>query len=128
MDANYAVGIIVQTPNGIPLVSDPKKPAPHYWKFPGGRAEIDETPEATAQRELREETGIQLELAQLEVVHSEDRESHTFFLFNTRLDTAPSLLDQGSEQESVKYFSREEILSMPDFFPPHLALAQKFLS
>jgi ADP-ribose pyrophosphatase YjhB (NUDIX family) len=125
---NYAVSVIVETPDGIPLVSDPKKPIPRYWKFPGGRGETGETPAETAARELKEETGIEIEAEDLTLLHSEERADHNFFLFHAKLASPVSLLGMGSEGENVRFFKNAEIDSMLDFFPNHRALALKFLS
>jgi 8-oxo-dGTP diphosphatase len=125
---NYAVSVIVETPDGIPLVSDPKKPIPRYWKFPGGRGEAHETPAETASRELMEETGVQIEPKDLTLLHSEERSDHNFFLFHIRLNSPVSLLQIGSEGENIRFFKHEDLKNMPDFFPNHRALAEKFLT
>ncbi len=36
-----AVAVLIITPEGIPLIRDPKKPAPVFWKVPGGRGHED---------------------------------------------------------------------------------------
>ncbi len=123
---NYAVAVIVETPIGIPLIRDPQKPKPHFWKFPGGRNEPGETPLKTAVRELQEETGIDLPPAQLKLVHQEVRaendRKHSLFIFRARIDKEIKIREQGLHGESVKLFGWEEIKSLPDFFPNHRLL------
>lgn len=115
----YAVAILVTSPQGVPLVRDAMKPPPLYWKLPGGRSEQGESALQTALRELREEVGIGLEEKNLWVSHQEQRENHTFVLFQTKLSSLPNLKIQGEENEEVKVFTLKQIATMTDFFPPH---------
>ena len=60
-DVPHGVGIIV-IKNGKLAVSKrlQAKKMTGYWQFPGGSIEPRETPEQAAQRELKEETGLDL--------------------------------------------------------------------
>lgn len=56
---NAAVGILQKQNGDVLLAERPVgKPWPGYWEFPGGKIEIDETPEAALIRELQEELGV----------------------------------------------------------------------
>lgn len=58
-----------------------RSPSPRTWSVWGGRAELDETPDQTARREVFEETGLRIE-GDLEHIHHQD----TFgFLYDTFL-------------------------------------------
>jgi 8-oxo-dGTP diphosphatase len=128
---NYAVAIILETAQGIPLVMDPQKPVPRYWKFPGGRSEAGETPAATAVRELREEIGVSVQPEDLKVLREETRQGaggeHKFFLFYGRA-SARGISNRGAGGEMVKLFPSDTIQNMPDFFPNHRALWDAFLA
>ena len=58
-----AVGII-QHKNGLVLLAERPagKPWAGYWEFPGGKVEVNETPEQALKRELQEELGIKVTL------------------------------------------------------------------
>ncbi len=104
----------------IPLVCDRAKPKPHYWKYPGGKGEGDETPEATAIREVEEETGIVLTKDALQELFRENRGTHTFVLFEAQARLPqPGLKQRGNEGENVALFVPGEMLTMMDFFPSH---------
>ena len=58
-----AVGVI-QDKNGLVLLAERPagKPWAGYWEFPGGKVEVNETPELALKRELQEELGITVTL------------------------------------------------------------------
>ncbi|MDP2598933.1 MAG: NUDIX domain-containing protein [Candidatus Liptonbacteria bacterium] len=124
---SYAVAVLIITPQGIPLIRDPKKPAPVFWKAPGGRSNMSETAEAAAVREVKEEIGVGLAEKDLIVVYAEDRGSHALELFTAKLKSLPELKSRGDEGEEIKLFSTKEILAMPDFFPNHRKAFEKIL-
>ena len=131
----HAVSVIVITPDGIPLIQDIYKPKPHFWKFPGGRQEGSETPEVTAQRELAEEVGIELDLEQLELLYQETRPGrdgggHDFFLFRAVLPETPPMKTRGNEDEHVELISKNALRALIEndsFFPNHRQFAEKFI-
>ena len=52
------VGAVVLRPDSVLLVRRGRAPALGEWSLPGGAQELGETVEATARRELLEETGL----------------------------------------------------------------------
>lgn len=126
MDSLHAVAVLIITPEGTPLIRDPKKPVPRYWKLPGGRSEGEETPEECAVREIWQETGLKIKQDDLQVLDQQDRHSHTLTLFRIDLPSLKGLKKQGDEQEEIKVFSSlMEIGKMDDFFPNHRSVVQR---
>lgn len=124
----YAVAVLIITPQGIPLIRDSKKPAPIFWKAPGGRSAANESAKAAAVREVKEEIGLTLAEKDLSVVYEENRDSHTLVLFSVKLKSLPNLKARGDEGEEIKLFSPKQILAMPDFFPNHRRVFEKILA
>ena len=118
-----AAALIIGPGDKVPLVKDPKKPLPHYWKLPGGKGELGETPEETALREAFGEVGLRVQ--NLKPLLMENRTNHKFYLFAGNVESFDDLLKVGDEGEDVKLFDLAELESMPDFFPPHLAMLRK---
>jgi 8-oxo-dGTP pyrophosphatase MutT (NUDIX family) len=129
MPNDSVVAVLIVTPWGIPVVRDPKKPKPVFWKLPGGKGKATEKPEAVALRELKEETGVRVPMSELRLVASQDRGSHTFFVFDAHV-SAEVLLDikqKGDEGEEIEVLEPDDLLSRKDFFPPHLGFVKKIL-
>lgn len=122
--------VLIVTPDGIPLVRDPSKPDPLFWKLPGGHGKAGEDARACAVREVREETGIDLSNAAMETVAEIDRGNHILSVFYADLPDLPSdfIHKQGEEGEEVCLFTPREIFGMRDFMSSHLVLIAGTLS
>lgn len=113
---NKAIGVLPVEPDGrVWLVGQYRYPLHQYsWEIPEGGGPIDEAPEATAHRELREETGLiagRLEhLADVHLSNSvSDELAHIYRA--TDLRPGPSA-PEGSEKLHVHAFAWEEAWSM----------------
>jgi len=124
---SFAVLILVQSCRGeVPLVRDFRKPKPHFFKLPGGKGEIGETPKQTAWRELREETGIEEDMDLFKILKTENRGDHDLYLFGLDLEGLPELAETGTEGEEVIISSLNEIRKMGgDFFLAHFQLLRE---
>lgn len=126
MDSKHAVAVLIRSAEGTPLVRDPKKPEPRYWKLPGGRSEGNESPEACAVREIDEELGLKLNEDDLELLDQQDRGSHTVTFFRAHVPSLDTLKTEGNEQEEIRVVqSLIEIGKMDDLFPNHKHVVQR---
>jgi 8-oxo-dGTP diphosphatase len=127
MNPSHAVAVLISAPEGVPLIRDPKKPAPRYWKLPGGRSQGAETPEECAVREIDEELGLEIEIDDLHMLEQQDRGNHTLTFFKIELASLHGIKKIGDEDEEIKVFSKEEALKLPDLFPNHAAIVARIL-
>ena len=119
-----AVAVFVESPEGIPLVKDPKKPNP-WWKFAGGRSEAGEEAPEAACREIYEELGFQLKQKDLKLLCEEKRENHNFKLYKANLESLQGMREKGIDNEEIKVFSLDQIKHMSDFMPNHKRILQQ---
>jgi ADP-ribose pyrophosphatase YjhB (NUDIX family) len=126
MESQHAAAVLIVSPEGIPLIRDPKKPIPRYWKLPGGRSEGNESPEECAIREVDQEVGLKIDIDDLKVLDQEERFNHTLTIFRADLPSLKGLKKIGDEQEEIKVFKDlKEVGMLPDLFPNHKRVVQK---
>lgn len=117
-EKDHAAAVLIVTPQGIPLVQDPKK-SRRLWKLPGGRSRPGELPTAVAVREIREEIGVELEPTQLKVLAHRDKGTHWHTIFMVELPSLPPLKQFGDEGEEIRVFMPEELRTANDILPSH---------
>ena len=90
------------------------------WGFPGGAIEIGETPEQAAIRELKEETGLDVEVQSLLGVYTDSDmrypngdQAHSICIVYCLKAIAGSLRCDQDETIDLKYFALDEL---PDMF------------
>ena len=115
---NHAVAIVaVDAQDRVALVGQWRYTIDGYsWELPEGGVPPDEAPLAGAQRELREETGLQAahwrEVARIAVSNSVTDELGTIFLA-TELQQGNAAPD-GTEQLRVRWVAFDDALAMID--------------
>jgi ADP-ribose pyrophosphatase YjhB (NUDIX family) len=59
------VGVVVWRGDEVLLIERGKSPVSGNWSLPGGKQELGETVRETAHREIKEETGVDIEIVDL---------------------------------------------------------------
>lgn len=94
------------------LVQRKNEPEKGKWAFPGGFMNIDETTEQAAKRELKEETGLEVdEVMQVGVFDSVDRDPRERVVsvaYLTALDHLPAI-NAGDDASLAKWFRIDEM-------------------
>lgn len=114
-----AVFAIITAPDGkILLLSDNNKPAPHYWKLPGGKVNQmkDKSPEDTLLREIKEETNLSFYPFSLQKIHEVEKNKnsapHKVVFFRVSENVKENKIVKGKEIEKINFFSSSQIEKM----------------
>lgn len=109
------VGVVVWRGPEVLLIQRGKPPRRGSWSLPGGMQELGETVRETAAREVREETGVEIEIAHLvDVVDTITRdEDGTVVLQYT-------LVDFGAEWQSGEAVAGDDAMGAAWFLPDDL--------
>ena len=112
----HAGGLVYRTLNGqVHYLLVQAKPNPDHWVIPKGHIEPGETPEATARREIQEETGVLAEivapLGELNFTYQGHRIATLVFLLEFR-QTVPPLEQRRCRWEP--YAKAAALLTFPD--------------
>jgi 8-oxo-dGTP diphosphatase len=106
-----SVGVIITNANGKVLLLEHILRPGSGWGIPGGFIEHAEQPETAARRELREETGIELENLRMLRVRTLNR--HIEFLFRAESNEKAEV--KSREIKSLGWFAVDE---MPEEMSP----------
>lgn len=85
---------------------------PHDWVMPGGNADADESPTDTFRREVREETGLDVEPERLTgVYYQDDHRAGEFihFVFVARLPDDPQVQTDPAEVSDWSLFAPDDL-------------------
>ena len=135
MDFRIRVGAVVERDGALLLVRHDKQDREPYWVLPGGRLEAGETIPECAERELREETGLEGNFAGILYVSEFLQEERHTVDVTTRVDVdeaeearlgSDPEVEEGSdatlkEVRWVRFEELEEMTVLPGFIRDRIA-------
>lgn len=126
-----AVGAVVIKDNKVLLVKRKNPPAQGVWALPGGRVHAGESLEEAVEREIREETGIHVQVGS--VVHvfdvierNEDDLSVHYVIIDYRAEYVSGDPRAGDDALEAGWVSKDEIDERAVNDSTRLLLKQKF--
>ena len=109
------VGVVVWHDDRVLLIKRGKPPRAGQWSLPGGAQKLGETLAETASREVREETGIEIELgdiiATLDLIDRDDAGlvRHHYTLVDFVAEGLETDLRAGDDAADARWFARADI-------------------
>jgi 8-oxo-dGTP diphosphatase len=108
------VGAVIVHNGRVLIVKRANHPSQGQWSIPGGRVELGETLEAAVQREMREETGLEVRVGPLlEVFERVEREDNRiryhFVILDYLCACIGGALCAGDDAEDVAWVTAEEL-------------------
>ncbi|MBT8496144.1 MAG: NUDIX hydrolase [Deltaproteobacteria bacterium] len=125
-------GIAFDDGGRVLLARRGRPPAQGLWSVPGGKVELGESLAEACQREMREETGLEVEVReQVTIVERIVRDAggaitHHYVIVELLVDVVAGDLQAGSDAAEVGFFELDAVASMTvtDGLEPVLRQAQ----
>jgi ADP-ribose pyrophosphatase YjhB (NUDIX family) len=124
-----AVGVIIETGDGIALVRRKFEPFRGKWSIPAGFMEFEEGADETAARETKEETGLDIgNLRLLGVYKGVDDPRTKVILVVYIADMQGGTYTAGDDAEEIKFFKPEALPEPGEMaFRAHILALQDYL-
>lgn len=128
-NAEPVSAVIVREEDEILMIKRGIKPGKGSWSIPAGFLEVDETAEEAAVRELEEETGLAVDIEDLEFVETLNMERFPdqrllATVFTVKAEEATGKAVAGSDAEKVEFLNikeaRESEKEIREHFTPAL--------
>lgn len=103
---NYSDVIVLNDKNEVLMLhrNSDDEFEPNKWGLPGGKIEGDEQPIESAKRELFEETGIEIDIVELEAIENEDGTTSNYFVGLSNIEPKIS-----KEHDSFEFMNAEKL-------------------
>jgi 8-oxo-dGTP diphosphatase len=109
-----AVGAIVFDGDGrVLIVERGNPPGAGLWSVPGGRVETGETLAQAVAREVREETGLVVEVGALACVVERITEGYHFVILDYHAHVIGGALAAGGDARAARFATAEELAALP---------------
>lgn len=109
LDPKLVAGVIVEMDRKLVMIKRDLEPGQGLWTFPAGFVDRGEVVETAAKREVREETGLEVELTELVGVYSRDGDTNILMVYAGK--ATDGQLQAGEEVQEADLFD-------PGMLPP----------
>ncbi len=123
LDPKVVAGVIVEIDGKLVMIKRNLEPGLGLWILPAGFVDRGEVVEAAAKREVREETGLEVELTGLVGVYSRDGDANILVVYTGK--ATGGQLQAGEEVQEVGLF--EPGLLLPLAFERDAGIIQQWL-
>lgn len=109
------VGTVVWDGDRVLLVRRGRPPRQGQWSLPGGAQQLGETVAEAARREIREETGLEVELGEIvatvDLIERDDRGRvrYHYTLIDFTAEAASSALVPGDDAADARWFTLDQL-------------------
>jgi 8-oxo-dGTP diphosphatase len=113
LNATLAVGAIIIDGDRVLLIRRAKPPAQDRWSVPGGKVEPGETLEQACAREVREETGLEVEVGPLVEIVERAGEGYHYEIHDFHARVRGGTLAAASDCAEVRWVTLDEAAQLP---------------
>lgn len=103
------VGVLVEHDGRVLLVKRGREPAKGQWALPGGKVKFKEDLKTAAQREMREETGLDVEAGDVFYVFELIDERFHYVIVDLRARLLGGDLKPSDDVTDARWFDRDEL-------------------
>ena len=127
-----AVGVIVFKENNVLLILRGKPPSQNLWSIPGGNVKLGETLQEAAEREIKEETGLNIDAREpiytFDVIDRDDNGDVRFHyvIVDLLADYVSGTLRPGDDAIDVRWASPKDVKHLKISEPTRNLLNQRF--